>query len=190
MQELLEKMLNIINEDSDLDSLFKPASKDEVLARLGIKRILGTNNYEYKGMEFSSKSPILSHRYNYNVFSSPIKELPTVAKASREVIRILEQRGVKWIRFLTLKLLFPRQSSSAVIKSGLQSIGIIENLVVIFESKVGVGSGSAGYLGWVGEKELFEGNPDSIVGSTYTSSKAALEVMMRKIDKLLKTENK
>ncbi len=188
MKELLEKMLSIVNEDSDLDSLFKPASKDEVLARLGIKRILGTDNYEYKGMEVSSKSPILSHRYKYNVFSSPIKELPAVAKSSREVIRILEQRGVKWIRFSTLKLLSSEQSSS--IKSGLQSIGIIENLVVIFESKVGVCSGSAGYLGWVGEKELFEGNPDSIVGSTYPSSKAALEGMMRKIDKLLKTENK
>ncbi len=33
MQELLEKMLSIVNEDSDLDSLFKPASVDEVIQR-------------------------------------------------------------------------------------------------------------------------------------------------------------
>jgi len=33
MQELLEKMLSVVNEDSDLDSLFKPASTDEVVQR-------------------------------------------------------------------------------------------------------------------------------------------------------------
>jgi len=123
--------------------------------------------------------PILSHRYDNRVHSLGTLESPPLrARSFRNVVRQLAERGVERIEFSPLKI-FPPRRIEYRITFGNQAVRRYGEKMVIFESKVGVGSSSAGFLAWVGpEEDVMDAR-----GSTYVNSQAALEAILKKLDR-------
>jgi len=165
------------------EDTFQPLSNDEYYKRLGaVKNPDGSWDIG-KGQSIPRKPlprfPILSRSYAHNIFNVELlSEIPGRAKSFKYVVNLLEDDGVKWIEFSRLKMFPPLEYK---VNTGIQAVGSYgDNLMIILETKVGVGSASFGYLGWVGKKS----DIDNADGATYTSSNAAYQVLLRKIKKL------
>jgi hypothetical protein len=170
------ELLDIILEKD----IFKPYSQDEYWQILGFTKNKDRTWTSPQGIIFDPKKkseyPILSKAYEENIFALPMKEIPERAKSFRIVLAELQKKGVKWLAFNSLKLIPP---SNYYINSGNQAVGKYKDKMVIFESKVGVNTVSAGYMAWVGPAA----DVQKAEGSTYTSSQQALGVIIRKLSK-------
>jgi len=175
MISLLEKLLK----EDEFDSIFQPISKEERFKRLGMVMNKG-GTITYKGQTFDPQEkgyPILSHRYKEDVFRvEKLKEIPLRAPAFKNVVDTLSKNGVEWTEFSRIRAV-PEDGS---VSAGLQAVGVYKDKGVMFETKVGVGTASAGYFAYVGSKVSLDdaGSGDTTV---HPSSSAALKWILKKL---------
>ena len=180
MKELLENLLHL-NED-DLEDIFQPFSEEEFLGAHGYHKnaegfyIDSKNNVlrSPRDLEF----PILSARYSDTIWQTEkLIGVPNKAKATQKVVSALQKEGVDWIDFSRIGII-PKTRFS--INVGLQSVGSYKDSYIIFETKVGVGQASAGYLTAFSPKAHIKED----VGATQTSSTRAYEWILKRLNKI------
>ncbi len=174
--------------EGEFDDIIKTPSKKDHFTRLG-----GTENPD-GSFTFGkhtvhpnqlSKYPILSHVYQDNIFVvEKFDAIPGRAKATGRVIEELTKMGVEWIQFSQLKMIPPHKYELGSyqhpkVNSGLQAVGRYKDLGVIYETKVGVGNPSAGFIVWVGPFSDIQraGSASKTTGS----SGAALDIIKKDI---------
>jgi len=138
-----------------LADIAKPLSRRELYTkRWGYEEEEGGGwRYKIRGREYTfggedkSTYPILSHRYSSDVHrAEKLEQIPSRAPSFTRIVEELQEDGVKWKEFWQLKVPPNVPERWSLAASGLQAVGELGDLVVIVESKVGVGRASAGYL--------------------------------------------
>lgn len=137
--------------DEAFADVFQPIDKDTHWRRLGIIKnddgtwTFGKYTFDPKA---KPKYPILSHRYNKNVYVvGQLDKMPIRATSFQKVVNTLADNGVKWLEFNRLQMIPPKTIYRV---TGIQVVGTYDDMMIIFETKVGVANSSAGYLAWVG----------------------------------------
>jgi hypothetical protein len=174
-----EEARESIVKEQDFRDVFQPITFEHWFKRLGGK-INPNGTWTHGKFTFNPKPkyPILSRAYDPHTFAvEKLHVIPPRAKASKKVVEDLSKAGVRWKQFSYIRR-FPLEGYST--NSGVQAVGSYKQLMVIYESKVGVEQASAGFLYWVGPRKSIQ----SADGATCTSSSDAFRKILRKMENL------